>query len=135
MDEAIETLLVEDDPGDAELLGCLLAGVDGLDFRVDRAVRLADGLVRAAGHEYKLIFLDLTLPDSVGYQTYERMVAVAPDVPIIVMTGVDDATLAAAAIQKGVQDYIVKGSTTTSALDRSIRDACERKHLRRESQK
>jgi PleD family two-component response regulator len=49
------------------------------------------------------------------------------------MTGVDDATLAAAAIQKGVQDYIVKGSTTSSTLDRSIRDACERKHMDRES--
>jgi PleD family two-component response regulator len=48
------------------------------------------------------------------------------------MTGVDDATLAEAAIHRGVQDYVVKGSINSSALDRSIRYACERKGLERE---
>jgi DNA-binding NtrC family response regulator len=131
--EIIETLLVEDNLGDATFLKYLLAGIDRLDFRIDHEVRLQDGLNRAARHEYKLIFLDLTLPDSVGYQTFERMVAAVPDVPIIVMTGVEDATLAAAAIHEGVQDYLVKNSTTSPALDRSIRDACERKRIERES--
>jgi FixJ family two-component response regulator len=132
MDEAIETLLVEDNSGDATFLTHLLAADDTLQFRIDHAVRLEDALQRVTQHAYGLIFLDLSLPDSVGYQTFERMMAAAPDVPIIVMTGVGDTTLAGAAIHRGVQDFIVKGSVNSWGLDRSIRYAFQRKRLERE---
>ena len=129
MTELIKILLVEDNPGDAAVLRRLLAAIDGVDFQIDLAVRLDDGLSRVAKHTHDLVFLDLTLPDSVGYQTFERMAAAAPDLPIIVMTSVDDATLENAATDLGVQDYIVKGSIDSAGLARSIRDACERKRL------
>lgn len=132
MNEAIETLVVEDNPGDAAFLGHLLAAIDTLQFRIDQAVRLEDAMSLVSQHDYSLIFLDLSLPDSVGYQTFEKLVAAVPDVPIIVMTGVGDATLAGAAIHRGVQDFIVKGSINSWGLDRAVRYAFQRKRLERE---
>jgi sigma-B regulation protein RsbU (phosphoserine phosphatase) len=133
MVNVMETLIVEDNPGDACALRCLLAGIDRLDFRIDHAVSLEDALDRAAKNAYNLIFLDLNLPDSIGYQTFERMLAAAPDAPIIVMTGVEDPTVASAAIHGGVQVYIVKDSINSSGLSYAIRDACERKRKECES--
>ena len=133
MVNVMETLIVEDNPGDACALGCLLDDIDRLDFRIDHAVSLEDALARAAKHAYKLIFLDLNLPDSIGYQTFEKMLAAAPDAPIIVMSGVEDSTLASAAIHGGVQIYIVKDSIDSSGLAIAIRDACERNRMERES--
>jgi len=73
--------------------------------------------------------LDLTLPDSSGLYTFERMHARAPAVPTIVLTGLDVESLGTEAMQKGAQDYLIKGQVDTPLLVRSVRYAIERKLL------
>jgi signal transduction histidine kinase len=79
-----------------------------------------------------VLLLDLSLPDAHGLDTVERASEAAPDVPIIVLTGLDDQTVALQAVQAGAQDYLVKGQFDATLLTRSIRYAMERKRLERE---
>jgi DNA-binding NtrC family response regulator len=77
-----------------------------------------------------VILLDLGLPDApAGIKTFEKAYAQASQIPIIVLTGYDDDTIAVESVQKGAQDYIVKGQVTGSMLGRAIRYAIERKKL------
>jgi DNA-binding NtrC family response regulator len=74
-----------------------------------------------------VILLDLSLPDSHGYETFTRMMAAAPDIPIVVMSGLDDETVAMQAVRAGAQDYLPKGQADGNLLARAIRYAIERK--------
>ena len=74
-----------------------------------------------------LILLDLGLPDAQGLEAVRRAHAAAPRVPLVVLTGLDDESLAAQALQEGAQDYLVKGQIETRGLLRALRYAIERK--------
>jgi PAS domain S-box-containing protein len=74
-----------------------------------------------------IVLLDLGLPDTQGMEAIRRARAIAPRVPLVVLTGLDDESLGAQALQEGAQDYLVKGQLTTRALARSLRYAIERK--------
>ena len=78
-----------------------------------------------------LVLLDLNLPDCQGAETFRRVLENSPDVPIVILSGQDDEALAMKALNQGVQDYLVKGSITSSALDRAMRYAVERQALLR----
>jgi PAS domain-containing protein len=71
--------------------------------------------------------LDLGLPDAQGLEAVRRAHAAAPRVPLVVLTGLDDESLAAQALQKGAQDYLIKGQIETRGLFRALRYAIERK--------
>ena len=77
---------------------------------------------------FDAILLDLSLPDSCGLKTVEQANAVAPQVPIMVMTGLDDEGTAIDAVRGGAQDFLIKGHVDGRLLARSIRYAMERKH-------
>ena len=100
----IQILLVEDDPEYAYLLQEMLKAVRGSSFDVTHADQLSTGLVQSAAGSFDAILLDLTLPDSWGFQTFVRMHAQAPDVPIIVLSGLGDRKLALRAIRAGAQE-------------------------------
>ncbi len=125
----ISVLLVEDNPGDARLIqeflkdtqfGCDVHHVEHLEEALDQLVESSPSLV----------LLDLSLPDSQGIETVARLVTSNPDVPVVIMTGLDDPDVAGKALQLGAQDYLVKGSFDENLLGRTIQYALERHHLR-----
>ncbi|MFB3765618.1 MAG: response regulator [Methanotrichaceae archaeon] len=124
---SIKVLLVEDNPGDARLIEEFLRYAEGATFELDCADRLSEGLKHIEGKD--AILLDLALPDSAGLDTFRKMRSQAPALPIIVLTGTDDNSLAFEAIHEGAQDYLVKGQINGQLLARSIRYAIERKSV------
>jgi sigma-B regulation protein RsbU (phosphoserine phosphatase) len=122
-------LLVEDNPGDARLIRELLRDADQAAILLEQADLLEDALARLPHGDIDLVLLDLSLPDCHGLQTFTRLHADASNVPIVVLTGLDDEAVALAAVKAGAQDYLVKGQVGTDLLTRSIRYAIERQHL------
>jgi signal transduction histidine kinase len=127
----IRALLIEDNPGDARLIREMLrdAGVGHSAVELAHVDRLAPGLEHLTSHVTEVVLLDLTLPDSQGFETFTRVHTQAPDVAIVVLSGLDDETLAVRAVQEGAQDYLVKGQVDGGAILRSIRYAIERQRL------
>jgi len=131
-DQCIKVLLIEDNPGDAGLIRKLLAEVGGATFNLEYADRLSTGLERLAAGGTNVVLLDLGLPDSQGLGTLARVRAQAADVPVVVLTAVDDRTFAMKAVQAGAQDYLVKGQVEGSSLARTLFYAIERFGMQRE---
>lgn len=125
----IKALLVEDDADDALLIGQMLAEAVGIRFDVQRVERLADGLKLLRDVQFDVVILDLSLPDAQGLSTLGRTRTQAPDVPIVVLSGLDDHALAVRAVASGAQDYLLKDQVTSDLLARSIRYAIERQRL------
>ncbi|RLC93532.1 MAG: hypothetical protein DRI39_04140 [Chloroflexi bacterium] len=128
-DESLNVLLIEDNPGDALLIRKVLDEVDSASFRLETVDRLSTGLGELNGRKVDVILLDLSLPDSQGIDTFVRVYSEAPEVPIVVLTGLDDETLAVEAVRQGAQDYLVKGRADSNVLARSMRYAIERKRV------
>ncbi len=126
--QPINVLLIEDNPDDARLVEMYLDRAEHQDFLLERADRLAGGIERLGAGGIGVILLDLSLPDCDGLDTFERVYSRAPEVPIVVMTGLDDSGLALRAVRDGAQDYLLKRELDTNLLVRSIRYAIERKH-------
>jgi DNA-binding NarL/FixJ family response regulator len=127
----IRALLIEDNPGDARLIREMLRDAGGASAAVvlAHADRLAPGLQQLAEQVTDVVLLDLTLPDSQGFETFATVHTQAPDVAIVVLSGLDDETLAVRAVQEGAQDYLVKGQVDGGAILRSMRYAIERQRL------
>ena len=123
----IRILLVEDNPGDVRLLREGLTGRNGAPFELEVVDRLSAGLERLAKGGIDLVLLDLGLPDCRGLDTLTRARAAVPEVPIVVLTGLGDEAVAVQAVQRGAQDYLVKGQIESRLLTRAIRYAIERK--------
>ena len=120
-------LLVEDSPGDARLIQEYLAEPAAAEFALEQVGLLSEGLDRLARGGVAVVLLDLSLPDSIGLETFAKAHACAPDVPIIVMSGLDDEALAIKTVHEGAQDYLVKLQVDSRLLVRTIRYAIERK--------
>ena len=99
----------------------------GTPFQVHCADRLSRGLEHLAAGETGLVLLDLSLPDSMGLETFSRVYAHSPAVPIIVLTGNDDQKTALSAVKGGAQDYLVKGRLDRELLLRAMHYSIERK--------
>jgi glutamate dehydrogenase (NAD(P)+) len=129
-ENAVHVLLVEDNPMHARLIQTLLAegGHPACDLEV--ADRLADGLARLHQGPVDLVLLDLVLPDSQELETFVQVRSAAPEVPIVILTGLDDIKLAAKAVEAGAQDYLVKSQLNGVSLRRSIRYTLERSRAR-----
>jgi signal transduction histidine kinase len=128
-DEHVKVLLIEDNPGDARIIREVLAEVSGISFDVDWADSVLAGLGRLRVGGIDVVLLDLSLPDSRGLETFERVRDEVPEVPVVVLTGLDDETFALGAVREGAQDYLVKGQVDSNLLARSIRYAIERKRV------
>lgn len=126
-DRQIKVLLIEDNPGDARLIEEMLSEVDGTLFDMENVSRLSDGLTRIRKGGIDAVLLDLGLPDSAGLDTFGKVQDQAPEVPIVVLTGLDDTELALEGVRMGAQDYLVKGRADGDLLARTLRYAIERK--------
>jgi PAS domain S-box-containing protein len=120
----IRILLVEDSPTDVLLARALVDTYP--EFQLQHVERLRDAIRTLEHEETDVVLLDLGLPDSQGLETLERLLAVMPEIPIVVMTGRDDEETALEAVHVGAQDYLVKSRVPNGVLGRSIRYAIER---------
>lgn len=128
-DDAIAVLLVEDNTADAVLLMELLQDSEAESWQVTHAKRLHLALEHLHQNEFDVILLDLSLPDSQGLDTVTQVQTVAPYVPIVVLTGLQDKTIARHAVAQGAQDYLVKGQLTSELLLKTVSYAIERAHI------
>ncbi|HLE84167.1 MAG TPA: response regulator [Thermoanaerobaculia bacterium] len=125
----IRVLLVEDNPGDARLIHEMLREAGPGRFEIEQADRLDAAFECLKGSRPEVVLLDLGLPDSQGLATFERLRLEAPDVPVVVISGLDDEEVALAAVRSGGQDYLVKGQIEGPLLARVIRHAIGRHTL------
>jgi signal transduction histidine kinase len=128
--KAIKTvLLVEDNLGDARLLREMLNEQKPRNTELTHVEFMREAEKYLAEHAVDIILLDLGLPDAEGLGAVRRARIAAPDVTLVVLTGLDDELLAAQALQEGAQDYLIKGQIETRALLRALRYGLERKRL------
>jgi two-component system sensor histidine kinase UhpB len=123
----INVLIIEDSPSDARLVLEALKGIAEPVYRVEWVQRLSAGLAKLSGGDIDVLLLDLGLPDSQGLAALPLIHAVAPSLPVVVLSGADDEQLAVDAVQAGAQDYLVKSYVNNHMLPRSLRYAIERK--------
>ncbi len=126
MKERITVLLIEDNPGDAELIQVLLSDARQAEFQFIWVSRLADALDRLADNEIQLALVDLGLPDSSGIDTLRKLHKAAEGLPIVVITGNDDEETSMIALREGAQDYLIKGRFSGDLLARVLCFALER---------
>ncbi len=120
-------LLLEDNEADACFVMETLQQADGQQlWQITRAQSLGSGLELLSQTQFEVVLLDLSLPDSEGLDTLIRVRQTAPDLPIIVLTGIDNRQLSLQVLSHGAQDYLVKGAITAAILTRVIRYAIER---------
>ena len=129
-ERSTRVLLIEDNPGDADLIRLRLVESSS-PVDVSCAQRLSDGLASISEMRPSVVLLDLNLPDSQGAETFRKVLAKAPDVPVVILSGQDDEALAVKALHQGAQDYLVKGALGRGELDRAMRHAMERQALLR----
>src|SRR6266545_4638854 len=127
--QRLRVLLIEANPGDARLIRELLAEARGSSVRLEHADRLAAGLARVGAATFDALLLDLSLPDIQGLETFTRAHAHAPSVPVVVLSGLADETVAVRAVQAGAQDYLVKGQVDGDAFVRALRYAVEHQRI------
>lgn len=128
----LNVLLVEDNPGDADLIREMLPASGPVSFSISHFQRLADARKGISEDAYDVILLDLGLPDSQGIDTVTSLHDIAPGLPVIVLTGNTDRDMAMAAVRSGCQDYLLKGAIDEAQLVRSIQYAVERKKAEKE---
>lgn len=126
-DAPIKVLLIEDNPGDARLLSEMLVDIHAVLFELEWVDRLAKGLERLASESFDVTLVDLNLPDGTGLETFRKVHDCAPQVPIIILSGLLDEEMAVRTVREGAQDYILKGNIDGQLLERAIHYAIERK--------
>src|SRR6202035_4958547 len=125
-DKSVRILLVEDNAGDARIFKEALTQARISKFELVHQETLGQALIYLAKESPDVIVLDMGLPDARGMEVVQRVRATASSVPLVVLTGLNDETLAVQALHEGAQDYLIKGELTTSLLLRALRYAMER---------
>lgn len=129
MNPVTTVLLIEDNQGDARLLREMLREGGAYNTKLTHVANMSDAEAQLAVPVVDVILLDLGLPDTQGLGAVRRAHAAAPKIPLVVLTGLDDDTIALQALQEGAQDYLVKGQLDTRGLLRALRYAIERKTM------
>jgi diguanylate cyclase (GGDEF)-like protein/PAS domain S-box-containing protein len=123
----IKILLIEDHSADARLLREMFTEQDSRDTELTHVECMSEGEKHLAESTVDIVVLDLGLPATPGLAALRRAHAAAPHVPLVVLTNVDDESLAVQALQEGAQDYLIKGKIERGGLLRALRYAIERK--------
>jgi glutamate dehydrogenase (NAD(P)+) len=126
----IRVLTVEDNRAQARLIEQILSESKHIVFDGLAVHTLADAIKALQVRPFDVILLELELPDSRAADTFARMQAAAPELPIVILTGVDDTSLAVRAVDAGAQDYLIEGEISGPVLIRAIRYALERTRVR-----
>ncbi|UCE17891.1 MAG: diguanylate cyclase [Gemmatimonadota bacterium] len=126
---SIKVLLVEDNPGDTRLIEEILTEAKGTVFDLECTDRIPRARECLTGEDFDLVLLGLLLPDSQGLDTFAKIRTHAPEMPVVVLSGLNDETIAVTAVHQGAQDYLVKGQVDSNEVVRSIRYAIEWKKM------
>ena len=129
MNKVIDILLVEDNPDDEKFIESILSDSTREHLHINCVTNLKEAIRCVKKHDYHIILLELSLPDSEGLDTLMQIDAESPDTPIIVLTGNENTQLGIEAVQIGAQDYLPKADITGQMLTRSIRYAVERHRI------
>lgn len=133
LEEYFRILLIEDDAGDADLLQEYLSLSSLAQSTVVCAQTLEEGcsylVAREEKHRFDVILLDISLPDAHGIATVNKACQTADEIPIVILTGLDDEAIAVEALRAGAQDYLIKGKINEETLSRSVFHSVERKRL------
>jgi PAS domain S-box-containing protein len=124
----IKLLIVEDNEADVRLLNAYLNEV-AESFKLSSTETVKGAIESLIDVNYDIVLLDLGLPDSSGFETFEKIFKHAENIPIIILTGLNDEELAAKAVSNGAQDYLLKGDLNPEILLKSIKYAIERKKI------
>jgi diguanylate cyclase (GGDEF)-like protein/PAS domain S-box-containing protein len=120
-------LLIEDNPGDARLIREIFAEQAAANVELAHVERMADAEAYLEARSVDIILLDLGLPDAQGLDAIQRARKASRGVPLVVLSGLDDESMAIKAVQQGAQDYLIKGQIEPRELMRALRYAVERK--------
>jgi diguanylate cyclase (GGDEF)-like protein/PAS domain S-box-containing protein len=118
-------LLIESDPAAANKIRVALAAAGGGSFEMEWVRQLSEGLERLSKRRFDAVLLELSLPDSHGIETFDKLFSASPDVPILVLGNGNEA-LAKGAVGRGAQDYLLPGHLDSYSLPRALRNAIER---------
>lgn len=129
--EPLDILLVEDNPGDVRLIQEMLKSLPEPGYTLTCRERLSEARSFLDDRHPEVILMDLGLPDAYGLEALEGIRSLVNGTPVVVLTAMNDQRLAHRALQKGAQDFLVKGSFDAALLLRSMRYAIDRQ--RRES--
>ena len=125
-------LLVEDNASDAFLVDTLMDGSAEMIYKMHHVESQTDALAALVENTFDVCLLDLTLPDADGFSALIAIQEKAPDMPVLILTGTNDAILAKSAVGRGAQDYLLKDELEISGLARAIDYAMERKRVEKE---
>jgi two-component system, cell cycle response regulator len=128
----VHILLIEDNPGDARLIEELVKEFPNGSFSIAVEKTLEQGVQRLKNGSFGIVLLDLGLPDSNGLETFVKLRDQELDLPILVLSGLNDEEVAVKTVHEGAQDYLVKGDFRPDQLYRAIRYALERHSLQSE---
>ena len=131
IDSRVKILLIEDNPGDARLVEIILSESDFDNYEIINKQSLSEGIEVHRQNDFAVVLLDLSLPDSRGFETLEKFIEVQPHANIIVMTGLSDKALGLNAVKAGAQDFLMKGGFDPDLLAKTLRYAIERKNVLR----
>lgn len=127
----IKILLVEDNPADADLLGEILSEARETNWSLVHVDFFKEALSFLSQNPVDVVLLDLSLPDKQGLSMVDQIHQAAPNLPIVVLTGLNDQVIALEALRRGAQDYLVKDKIDCNLLPRAIRHAMERAQTRK----
>ena len=128
MNKNSDVLLVEDNPGDADLVRLRLMENEP-SVNIFTVNRLSEALDNLSHHMPSLVLLDLNLPDSRGAETFRRVLGKAPGVPIVIISGDENPALALNAVHDGAQDFLIKGNFNSKQLACTMSYAIERQRM------
>jgi two-component sensor histidine kinase/CheY-like chemotaxis protein len=130
--ETSNVLLIEDNIGDIVSIRTMLSDLKEGFFELKFAETLSEALDILDRENFDVVLLDLGLPDSQGFRTFTQVNDQMPELPIIIITGLEDENMGINAVKEGAQDYLIKGQLDDKVLARSIKYAIERKHTEEE---
>lgn len=125
----IKILIVDDNSDDVYIIKQLLKDITVIQLELLHKKSLNSGLDYLEKEKFECVLLDLNLPDSQGISTLKNVVNKFPELPIVILTIIDDEDIAIESLHYGAQDYLVKGKINGEIIFRSIRYAIERKKV------
>ena len=132
VDKVVKVLLIEDNDADARFIREMFKEIKTTKYEVSHAKRLDEGLKLLDNGSFDVLLLDLSLPDSMGLETFEKAHEYKPELPIVILSGLDDEEVAVRAVREGAQDYLMKGEVSGRLLSRAISYAIERHNAEKE---
>lgn len=132
VNKLVKVLLIEDNDADARFISEMFKEIKTKKYELSHVKRLDEGLRLLDNNSFDVLLLDLSLPDSMGLDTFEKAHEHESELPIVILSGLDDEEVAVRAVREGAQDYLMKGEVSSRLLSRAISYAIERQNLERE---